>query len=473
MASSDNAILYGLREATFGTPATVATDTATAAAVSTDSGDEVVTFTVTTGTNFAAGQIVSVSGFTGAAADYDGTYLVKSVGSTSVVCYCPAGKTELASAGSASATIGNHVPVRYSGSDSLALTPGRSPSDEITGSRGAEDMQEDGRSAGGGFSGPFALPWLDSYVQMLSGSAWTYAGTNAEIFSGGSSPTLAVSGGGVTLTQSTGDWSANVAVGDMVKCIGGTNDGATGMVTARTATTITLSHSSFVNMSAESTPDLVVADYLTDGSTIYSETLERRYNDITGGSAHYPQFPGSVLDALSISASAQSSPTYQMTWQCADETSPTPTSSMGTVAPKVVGSRVRGDRVKVWIDASTGGCVQDMTLNWANNLDPRVCLGSSAVSGMDMRALDITASVSRRYETAGQYDKFLALTDASMLIKFESTAGPTLVCWLEKGKYSSASRGAASRNSALIGSLEFTALELPAGYTAKWFRWGR
>ena len=94
MASSDNVKLYGLRETTFGTPASVATDTATAVASNTGG---LITFTVSTGTNFAVGQYVAVRGFGDAGsspnADYDGIYQVQAVGSTSVVVYAPAGKT--------------------------------------------------------------------------------------------------------------------------------------------------------------------------------------------------------------------------------------------------------------------------------------------------------------------------------------------------------------------------------------------
>lgn len=471
MASSDNVKLYGLRETTFGTPASVATDTATAVASNTGG---LITFTVSTGTNFAVGQYVAVRGFGDAGsspnADYDGIYQVQAVGSTSVVVYAPAGKTNGTAMGtpsSATATIGNFIPVRMSGNDTLGLTPSRSESDEITGSRGAQDVQEDGRSAGGGFSGPIVLPWLDSYVQMLSGSPWTYAGSGAEIMATGTAHTVVSTN---IIRLGSGSWSG-VVVGDMVKIYGGTNTGKIGLVSAVSGGDLTLSHVSLTNHISENTTVVVVADELADGSTIYSETLERKHADIA---SHFPRLTGAVLDSMQITGGAQQAPSYQMTFQCADEVQPTPTTSLGTGAAQTAGVRINGSTVEAWIAAATGGCVESLSLNWANNLDPRICLGSAAVQGMEMRALSISGNLSRRYGTATEYDKFLANTDSSLLLKFKAPAGPALCVYLPRTNYTSASRGAQARNTSLIGSLDFSALQVDGqSYTARVFRFAK
>jgi len=474
--SASDARLYAVRETTFGTSPTVALRSSASIAASVSSG--IITFTnVTTASDFKAGQIVSVAGFTGGNTDYNGIYECNADGAgTNLTVYAPAGKTALGSASaSPTITIGNHYRCRFA-SESLGYDPVRSQDDEITGSRGVADVAEDGKQTNGDLSGSIRLPNFWPWLQSMGASAWTYAGSDAEILSSGTSFDVASN----VVTDNSGNW-ANVAVGDMVRFYGGTNDGLCGLVSVVSGADMTLTHVALTDVTGATNSAIVVADKLNEGRTVYSSTIEREYQGTTD---QFPRFTGKVPGTLSISSAARQRPQYTMSFIGADEvmvSDATPTDPLsGTSgdpeeAPLIGGKIVRPQDVEVWIDALTGGCATGLDLSWSNNLSGQECMGSDALQGMNVRDLSFSGTVTRRYAAATQYDKFRNLTDATLLVKLKDPeGGPVGVIYAERISYTGASRSAGGREQDVEIPLAFESLLNSAGthnLTVYW--WGK
>lgn len=476
--SASDTRLYAVRETTFGTSPTVALRSSSSITASVTSG--VITFAnVTTASDFKQGQIVSVSGFTSSEADYNGIYECDADGTgTDLTVYAPAGKTALSAAtnsGGDTITIGNHYRCRFA-QESLGYDPVRSQDDEITGSRGVADTAEDGKQTNGDLNGSIRLPNFWPWLQGMGASAWTYAGSDAEILSSGTA--FSVSSNVITL--GAGSWS-NVAVGDMVRIYGGTNDGATGLVSVVSGGDLTLTHCSLTDHASLSNADIVVADKLNEGRTVFSSTVEREYQGTTN---QFPRFTGKTPGQMTFSVGSRQRPRYSLSFIGADEvmvSDATPTTPLSgsagdpEEAPLIGGKPLRPQDVEVWIDASTGGCATSAEFSWSNNLSGQECIGSDALQGMTVRDLTFTGTVTRRYATATQYDKFRNLSDATLMLKLKDPEGGAVgVIYAERINYTGASRAAGGREQDVEIPLAFESILNSAGthnLTVYW--WGK
>lgn len=484
MASTDRVSLRAARQTAFTTEATPWSDSKTGVTATLSAGT--VTFGSLTSMSAsplpAAGDTIVVSGFTGGDAGWNGIYEVKTSGSssdTTLACYCPAGKNTLsnATASSGTVTLSALVPMRMT-SESLAGNLDKRESEEITGNRGVQDLVVNGITAAGGVDSELSLPAWTPYLQAGFMEAWTYNGASSVV---GDALAVAFTGS-TTIECDAPDTFANVAAGDWIKIDGSThNDGVYRVASVNNSTdprVLTIEYGTLDLTVAGEDVDIHIADSLDEGSTIYPHTIERAYADITGGDAHYPRFIGMLVESMSIGASSQGPVTISTSWigsreygTGAGETA-TPSSAVGTAGSRPTGAVLEGvSDIELWLDEATGGCVNQLDMTIANNLDPRLCIGTLGATDMEARQFSASGSFSRYYSTKALYDKFMNSTSIEMVIKIVSPDGPAVVLEFPNVELSSADRAAPGRNQSLFLNAAFTALEGADGYTCKLYRW--
>jgi hypothetical protein len=485
MASTDRVSLRAARQSAFTTTAAPWSDSKTGV-IATAASPDTMTFSVLTSMTAPypqAGDIVTVSGFTGSDEWANGLYEVKTSGAssaTSLVCYCPAGKNHLGVAGPASdtVTISALVPMRIT-SESLAGNLDKRESEEITGNRGVQDLTVNGITAGGSIDSELSLPAWTPYMQAGMMSGWTYLGENSLVLD--TATVTIVDSDTLSIADADGTF-ANVVAGQWIKITGGTAiDGVyrcTSVDNSGDPNLLSVDCGTFDTSISTAEVTITIGDALDEGSTLYPHSIERSYADITGGDAHYPLFIGMLVESFALSASAQGPINISTSWIGSREygtgtgETATPTSSIGTAGARVSGGVLDGvSDIELWLDGATGGCVNQLDMTVANNLDPRLCIGTLGATSMEPRQFSAAGSFSRYYSTKALYDKFLNSTSVEIVIKITSPDGPAVVMEFPRVELSSADRSAPGRNQSLFLNAGFTALEGTDGYTVKLYRW--
>lgn len=487
MGSNDNIVLHAVGEETYGVPSQPRKQAFSGFSVSAAG---VISFLgVTNATDFKAGQTISVADCGFALAN--GYYVVKADGaSTTVTADLPAGKATIVTGDSDSGTIGNHTKLRIDSED-FGLTPSRSESPEVTGSTGVSDLREDTRSAQGTTPFQLLMPAIGERLRRAAYSDWTYAGTDGELASTGTSISITVAGS-TKIVKGTA-WGGNVAAGDWVR-IYSTN--ASYVNRGRAARVVSVDGVSgelevdYCTLEAHTgntTLRVVKADSLENGTTEFPETFERIYTDEAVGTSGAPRFPGTLINTFQIGGDAGSTLSGSIGYLCADEVSPTPSTYL---AKELDGSLVSdlhqradlpsSDDVtsgysEIWIDGTDGGCAKRSSWQINNNLDPNYCWGSEALKGMDKRRLVVSGDFVRRYSSKTRHDVFLS-NDGEPLVykhgtKKKHATGPLYVIQFKKVKYTAANRGTQGANTTNEASYNWTAINEGDGWTYKVFRW--
>lgn len=480
MASSDNAVLRFGRTSAFGTDFAPAHFTGGTVAGSNTSGVLTLTFTGATkvGT-FASGDLVAVTGFTGANAKFNGYYIASGAGTgTTLTLTLPAGLVgESPGSGLAGVVCSKLSPIRGVRSDSLAGGLEFTEDPEITGSRSPSSQTLTGISAGGDIAASVPVRGVIPWLQAVAMNSWTHAGTSGTVdVADLSANNLTIGSSGTTVSFGTGvNLNTALAVGDWVR-FSSEVSGLTGICRVAsnlTSSGFTADSSTLTDGTYDSGAVWVSkGDSISEGSTKIIHDIEREYTDDAAGGI--PRFESFLLTSMGLSGSSSGDISMSLSFVGEQETSPTPTSSLGTPTARIPGDTASAvSDVKVWIDNSSSGCVESFDVTFNNNVATRRCVGTLGASEADLLALQINGSFRRYYATRALYDKFLARTNVSLafVIDRKDNQG-AIVIELPKVRLTSGGRGASGRNQQVFLDAGFAAEVNDAGtYAARIWKW--
>lgn len=187
------------------------------------------------------------------------------------------------------------TPLRFTGS-LPSLTRDNLTSAELDGSREISELRLGQFNPNGDINVEFYYGAHDDLLAALLQSTWVAGTTEAGL-------TIDVDGTLNTITRSAGDFTANFAVGDLVKfpSLTGSNSDPI-IITALTATVLTAAAATLVDEST-ATSDIVGGDQLKVGTTKKSFSLLIYYEDLNNGVGGYDLIKGCEVTASSIDIS--------------------------------------------------------------------------------------------------------------------------------------------------------------------------
>lgn len=303
-------------------------------------------------------------------------------------------------------------------------------------------------------------------------------------FEGASGDLVAVTSGGNALTSTVLDFTTlGVSVGEWVK-IGDPDTSGYSFATAACngwarVSAVAAQRLSFDRVPTGWTADsgtsktvrVFTGDFLSNGSTIRSNTFERQY--LSHSPVTYEYLRGQVLDRLSISAPSQQIATYTKSYVGADALVTTTRVSGATdvAAPANDPYNTSSNVGRLGFDGSTitgPNYVMSATVEINNNLRRQNAVGSIGAIGVGDGEFAVTGTLETYFGDKTVYDKIVGNTETSFDQRFARADGnrETLVFDLPSIKLSGGSPSVSAKNSDVTISATFQAYRSTTlGYT--------
>lgn len=290
---------------------------------------------------------------------------------------------------------------------------------------------------------------------------------------------VAVSGNDATYTDS-GGWDNTPAIGDVVSISGFTEAGNNGIfrVNAVSGNDITVINVNAVNESAGDSVTITAEEYIENGSTFSSYSMQREYADLAGTSENdgrdgaAARFLGMSVDSFNLEVTAGALLSGGFTFLGKRETAGARIDHDNDTDPNPgLGNAVMTsiDNVEKIIMGGVEYKATQVTIAYLNNGRNRPEIGTLGAVDIGSGTIGLSGTIQAYYATAVEYNKFLAFTPTSLQIWFKDAVGNRYIFDMPMVKYSTGTRQAESQNTDVIANLGYTAFQ-DAAETGKTLR---
>ena len=348
--------------------------------------------------------------------------------------------------------------------ESLDYTINKEASEEINSNRTVASMIPLSGSASGALESEVSYLEYDQILESTLQSAFAAFGTNgvSTAFTGTFTAntitaTVAPTGTSAFTTLKKGQFFR-------VNGSGTANDGKVlraSLVTAPTTTVITLDASTPAVVATGSATTTISTSRLVNGNTQSSFTIERQSPDV----GEYWAYTGMTPSSLDVNISAGARSTLSFNLMGKGLTRKTGSTNMpGTIAASKgyeIHSGVSGPSCLIWVDGAplVGTYAQSLTFTYDNTLREQTAICNLDAIGMGSGTIAATGTMEIYFNSGALYDKFATNTNVAVTFSTLDNDGNGYIVTLPKVNFSKVSTAAGGKDSDMMLSLEFTALD--------------
>lgn len=348
--------------------------------------------------------------------------------------------------------------------ESLDYSINKEASEEINSTRTVSSMIPLSASASGALDTEVSYLEYDPILESTLQSSFTAFGTNgvSAAFTGTFTATtitasVAPTGTSAFTTLKKGQFFS-------VNGSGTANDGKilrVSLVTAPTATVITLDTSTQATVATGSATTTISTSRLVNGNTQSSFSIERQSPDV----GEYWAYTGMTPSSMDVSISASSRSTLSFNFMGKGLTRKTGSTNMpGTVgASKAfeIHSGVSGPSCLIWVDGAplVGTFAQSLSFTFNNSLREQNAICNLDAIGIGSGTISATGTLEVYFNSGTLYDKFATNQNVALTFSTLDTAGNGYIFTLPKVNFSKVSTNAEGKDADMMLSLEFTALD--------------
>ena len=348
--------------------------------------------------------------------------------------------------------------------ESLDYTINKEASEEINSNRTVASMIPLSGSASGALESEVSYLEYDQILESTLQSAFAAFGTNgvSTAFTGTFTATT------ITATVAPTGTSAFTTLKKgqffRVNGSGTANDGKVlraSLVTAPTTTVITLDASTPAVVASGSATTTISTSRLVNGNTQSSFTIERQSPDV----GEYWAYTGMTPSSLDVNISAGARSTLSFNFMGKGLTRKTGSTNMpGTIAASKgyeIHSGVSGPSCLIWVDGAplVGTYAQSLTFTYDNTLREQTAICNLDAIGMGSGTIAATGTMEIYFNSGALYDKFATNTNVAVTFSTLDNDGNGYIVTLPKVNFSKVSTAAGGKDSDMMLSLEFTALD--------------
>lgn len=348
--------------------------------------------------------------------------------------------------------------------ESLDYTINKEASEEINSNRTVASMIPLSGSASGALESEVSYLEYDQILESTLQSAFAAFGTNgvSTAFTGTFTAntitaTVAPTGTSAFPTLKKGQFFR-------VNGSGTANDGKVlrvSLVTAPTTTVITLDASTPAVVATGSATTTISTSRLVNGNTQSSFTIERQSPDV----GEYWAYTGMTPSSLDVNISAGARSTFSFNFMGKGLTRKTGSTNMpGTIAASKgyeIHSGVSGPSCLIWVDGAplVGTYAQSLTFTYDNTLREQTAICNLDAIGMGSGTIAATGTMEIYFNSGALYEKFATNTNVAITFSTLDNDGNGYIFTLPKVNFSKVSTAAGGKDSDMMLSLEFTALD--------------
>lgn len=348
--------------------------------------------------------------------------------------------------------------------ESLDYTINKEASEEINSSRTVASMIPLSGSASGALESEVSYLEYDQIIESALQSAFAAFGTKgvSTAFTGTFTATT------ITATVAPTGTSAFTTLKKgqffRVNGSGTANDDKVlrvSLVTAPTTTVITLDASTPAVVATGSATTTISTSRLVNGNTQSSFTIERQSPDV----GEYWAYTGMTPSSLDVNISAGARSTLSFNFMGKGLTRKTGSTNMpGTIAASKgyeIHSGVSGPSCLIWVDGAplVGTYAQSLTFTYDNTLREQTAICNLDAIGMGSGTIAATGTMEIYFNSGALYDKFATNTNVAVTFSTLDNDGNGYIVTLPKVNFSKVSTAAGGKDSDMMLSLEFTALD--------------
>lgn len=348
--------------------------------------------------------------------------------------------------------------------ESLDYTINKEASEEINSNRTVASMIPLSGSASGALESEVSYLEYDQILESVLQSAFAAFGTNgvSTAFTGTFTATTITAAAAPTGTSAF----TTLKKGQFFRVNGsGTaNDGKVlrvSLVTVPTATVITLDASTPAVVATGSATTTISTSRLVNGNTQSSFSIERQSPDV----GEYWAYTGMTPSSLDVNISAGARSTLSFNFMGKGLTRKTGSTNMpGTIAASKgyeIHSGVSGPSCLIWVDGAplVGTYAQSLTFTYDNTLREQTAICNLDAIGMGSGTIAATGTMEIYFNSGALYDKFATNTNVAVTFSTLDNDGNGYIVTLPKVNFSKVSTAAGGKDSDMMLSLEFTALD--------------
>ncbi len=348
--------------------------------------------------------------------------------------------------------------------ESLDYTINKEASEEINSNRTVASMIPLSGSASGALESEVSYLEYDQILESTLQSAFAAFGTNgvSTAFTGTFTATT------ITATVAPTGTSAFTTLKKgqffRVNGSGTANDGKVlraSLVTAPTTTVITLDASTPAVVATGSATTTISTSRLVNGNTQSSFSIERQSPDV----GEYWAYTGMTPSSLDVNISAGARSTLSFNFMGKGLTRKTGSTNMpGTIAASKgyeIHSGVSGPSCLIWVDGAplVGTYAQSLTFTYDNTLREQTAICNLDAIGMGSGTIAATGTMEIYFNSGALYDKFATNTNVGITFSTLDNDGNGYIFTLPKVNFSKVATAAGGKDSDMMLSLEFTALD--------------
>jgi len=210
-------------------------------------------------------------------------------------------------------------------------------------------------------------------------------------------------------------------------------------------------------ITAESTVTMVRGGQITNGTTMTSYSIEKAFTD---NSSDYALYTGCVVDSMALNVTTEAVVTGSFTFLGAkgESLSSAQAGSYTAATTKDVMNSIDDVTGVMEGDTYVNRNVTAWSMALANNLRPRLEVGSLGAVSIGTGTCNVTGTLQGYYADSTLLDKYLAFNDSALAIVFEDVDGNGYIVDCPKVIYTSAQRVAGGQNQDIIADLSWEAV---------------
>ena len=327
-------------------------------------------------------------------------------------------------------------------------------SQEMRSDRQISDIARIGLSASGDIS--FEVSY-DSCEQLMRSalldSAWS---SEAKI---SAAQTISFDSTDNSINDSASGFGSYAANG-WVKVTGASNSGnnSTFKIVSRTAAKMIVKGGDLTTESAGEAVTVQQGAEVVNGTSLASWNIEKNYEDLSNVLS---LFLGMCVNTMGLDIPADGIMTGTFGFMGSEETPLTATNSSSYTAATTTQVMTGANHVPKFLENYESSGILSLAISLNNNLRVRNQVGTLGVVSVGTGAVEVTGTVTKYFETAALYNKFIYQTETSLAVTCQDTLGNAYVVELPQVKITSGSRPAGGLNTDVIGEFNFSAYMHP------------
>jgi hypothetical protein len=202
---------------------------------------------------------------------------------------------------------------------------------------------------------------------------------------------------------------------------------------------------------------MVRGGQITNGTTMTSYSIEKAFTD---NSSDYALYTGCVVDSMALNVTTEAVVTGSFTFLGAkgESLSSAQAGSYTAATTKDVMNSIDDVTGVMEGDTYVNRNVTAWSMALANNLRPRLEVGSLGAVSIGTGTCNVTGTLQGYYADSTLLDKYLAFNDSALAIVFEDVDGNGYIVDCPKVIYTSAQRVAGGQNQDIIADLSWEAV---------------